>query len=157
MSKMTAKAVAKAALSSQRLGLLLLLALLFAVHGKVGWAQTSVPDRGSIIGTPRQTIDDSGDTNGGLYDSVMGQRRLKMLNNERHKSIVSDSDKLIKLTTELNDEIAHSNSGSLTPEQLHKIAEIEKLAHDIRDKMTMTIGAPTSNWFPQYGSPFGPQ
>jgi hypothetical protein len=157
MSKMTAKAIVKAAIFRQLPGLLLLLALMFTVHGRVGWAQTTIPDRGTLIGTQRQSIDDTGDTNGGYYDSVMGQRRLKMLNNERHKSIVSDSEKLIKLTTELNDEIARSNSGSLTPEQLRKIAEIEKLAHDVRDKMTMTIGAPSSNWFPQYGTPFGPQ
>jgi hypothetical protein len=73
---------------------------------------------------------------------------MKMMSNERRKSLVSDSDKLFKLATALNNEIAHSNTGSLTPEQLRKVAEIEKLAHNVRDKMTQSLPSPKVTYFP---------
>ena len=82
----------------------------------------------------------------------MLERRMRMLNNERHKSLVSDSDKLFKLATELNNQIARSNTGSLTPEQLRKVAEIEKLARNVRDKMTQTLSGPRVTYFPITGS-----
>jgi hypothetical protein len=98
----------------------------------------------SVTNPLHQTSNFGGDTGSGGFDSILVERRMKMLNNERRKSLVSDSDRLLKLATELNNEIAHSNSGSLTPEQLRKVADIEKLAHGVRDKMVMTIAAPLS-------------
>jgi hypothetical protein len=159
-NKPIARAANWAVISRLRVDLLLFVALLSAIGVKAGCAQ-GPPVRGPVVGAPvpgaqHQSMDDT-DGSGGDPDSSMAQRRLRMLNNERQKSIVSDSDKLLKLTTELNDEIAHSNPGTLTPDQLRKIAEIEKLAHDVRDKMTMTIGAPTPNYFAPYGPPFGQQ
>ena len=50
--------------------------------------------------------------------------------------MVADAGKLLKLAQELNDEVAASNTGSLTPEQLRKIAEIEKLARSVKERMT---------------------
>jgi hypothetical protein len=77
-----------------------------------------------------------------------------MMNNDRRKSLVTDSDRLIKLATDLNNQIAHSNAGSLTPDQLRMVAEIEKLAHEVREKMTMTVPPPSGNVFPVYGPQF---
>ncbi|HUB52658.1 MAG TPA: hypothetical protein VL986_10940 [Terracidiphilus sp.] len=153
---------ARTAANLLRPGLLLLVTLALAISANAVRAQAGLPDRtaalsGQSSGTPRQGMDDPGDGSGGYLDSMMGHRRATMLNNERHKAMVSDSEKLLKLATELNNEIAHSNTGSLTPEQLRKIAEIEKLAHNVRDKMTMTIVSPTQNYFPTYGPPFGIQ
>ncbi len=70
------------------------------------------------------------------YETVMGQKRLVALNAERQKKMVADADKLLKLAQELNDAVAASNTGTLTPEQLHKVAEIEKLAHSVKERMT---------------------
>ena len=42
--------------------------------------------------------------------------------------MVDDTDKLLKLVTELNSEISRTNTSTLTPEQLRRVAEIEKLA-----------------------------
>src|ERR1700746_2712125 len=44
-------------------------------------------------------------------------RRMRALNEARQKGIVSDTNKLLKLTTELNAEIARENSGELTRDQ----------------------------------------
>ena len=70
------------------------------------------------------------------YDVVMAEKRLRALNTERQKQMVADAGKLLKLAKELNDEVAASNTGSLTPEQLRKIAEIEKLARSVKERMT---------------------
>jgi hypothetical protein len=70
-------------------------------------------------------------------DPAEQQRRLRALNVERQKRVVSDSNKLLKLTTELNAEVAQSSFDSLTPTQLRKLAEIERLARDLKEKMKM--------------------
>jgi hypothetical protein len=70
---------------------------------------------------------------------VGNRKRMRMLNMERQKSIISDADKLLRLTRELNDEISRVNPDSLTADQLHKIAEIEKLAHNVKEKMSYPV------------------
>jgi aldehyde:ferredoxin oxidoreductase len=78
------------------------------------------------------------------YDTVMAEKRLRALNFERQRQMVADADKLLKLAKELNDEVAASNTGTLTPEQLHKIAEIEKLARSVKERMTAGSSQPQS-------------
>ena len=39
---------------------------------------------------------------------------MRALNTERQKQMVSDTDKLLKLARELNDEVAKANTGTLT-------------------------------------------
>ena len=68
------------------------------------------------------------------------QKRIRALNAERQKSLVSDAEKLLKLAKELNDELAQSNSGTMNPEQLHKVEEIGKLAKSVKEKMSFTAG-----------------
>jgi hypothetical protein len=74
------------------------------------------------------------------YDPTMMERRLNALNRERQKEMISDTNKLLKLTVELNDEIAANNTGTLTWDQLHKMAEIEKLARNVKEKMADGVG-----------------
>jgi len=75
-------------------------------------------------------------------DPAMLERRIRALNNERQKQLVADTDKLLKLARELNEEVAKANTGTLTMDELHKIADIEKLAHNVRQRMTESVGAP---------------
>jgi hypothetical protein len=76
-------------------------------------------------------------------DPVFMERRMQQLNAVQHKSMVADTDKLLKLVTELNAEINSTNSNALTPAQLRKVIEIEKLAHSVKDKMRTSVrGAP---------------
>jgi hypothetical protein len=67
------------------------------------------------------------------------EKRLKMLNAAQHQSMVADTDRLVKLVADLNSQINMSNANALTPEQLRMVAEIEKLAHSVRDKMRMSV------------------
>jgi hypothetical protein len=74
------------------------------------------------------------------YDPVMAERRLRALNIERQKQMVSDATKLLKLAQELNSEVASANAGGFTPDQLRKIGEIEKLARSVRERMSSAVG-----------------
>ena len=68
------------------------------------------------------------------------ERWLRAQNIERQKSMVSNANKLLKLAGELNTEISSSNRDSLTPEQLRKVGEIEKLARSVKEKMSTSVG-----------------
>jgi len=97
--------------------------------------------------------------NGQLYPDNSGQfgpdsnnspdkKRMKMLNTERQKALVSDTEKLLRLARELNDEVAANDSARLTGEQLHKLDEIGKLARSVKEKMSFSVGG-----FPSLNSP----
>ncbi len=73
-------------------------------------------------------------------DPAMTERRIRALNIERQKQMVADADKLLKLARELNEEVAKANTGTLTGDELRKIADIEKLARNVRQRMTDETG-----------------
>jgi hypothetical protein len=85
------------------------------------------------------SIDDIRGTNMGADD----EERLRIINRERQKSLVSDTNKLLKLANELDMEIKNANPDSLTPSELRKLAEIEKLAHNVKDKMSYSVRGPS--------------
>jgi len=70
---------------------------------------------------------------------VIEERRLRALNIERQKRMVADTNKLLTLAKELNDEVASTNTGSFTVDQLRKIGEIEKLARSVRERMAAGV------------------
>src|SRR5215475_10392412 len=59
-------------------------------------------------------------------DPVFAAKRMRALNADRQKSMVSDADKLLKLARQLDTEIASNPTDELTPEETRKLAEIEK-------------------------------
>jgi hypothetical protein len=85
-------------------------------------------------------------------DPVEEARRLQSLNIARQKALVSDANKLLRLTTEFNEEISHSNADALTVAQIRKLAQIEKLAHSVSEKMKASV-LPTT----QIQSPWDPR
>ena len=97
--------------------------------------------RGTMRPTPPQDMDQP--VAGNVGNPVFMERRIQQLNAVQHKAMVADTDKLLKLVTELNAEINKANNSTLTAEQLRKVAEIEKLAHSVKDKMRISVrGAP---------------
>jgi hypothetical protein len=113
-----------------------LAAVIFMLAGLTVRSQSR--SSGDIINRPAPMPTDPGSA--GDYDPIMMERRMTALNNERQKELVSDTNKLLKLAKEVNDEIAARDTGGLTPEQLYKIAEIEKLARGVKDKMADGTG-----------------
>ena len=93
--------------------------------------------------TPRlgQHPPDSDSPFGGRQDSSsLDEKRVRLLNAARQKSMVSDADKLLKLAKELNDEVAGGDSATMTDAQLRKVAEIAKLAKNVKEKMSFSVG-----------------
>lgn len=114
---------------------ILCIALLLAARaGAQGHGSPSLPTLPS--GAPVGSRDDYDIPN---RDPVEEARRLQALNIARQKGMVSDANKLLKLTTELNEEISHSNSDTLTSAQIRKLGQIEKLAHSVSEKMSAIV------------------
>jgi hypothetical protein len=80
---------------------------------------------------PTSTMDDD--------DPVAQQRQLLQFNAALNKSMVSDTNKLLKLVTDLNAELSSTNPDALTPAQLKKVAAIEKLARNVKDAMKTSV------------------
>jgi len=73
-------------------------------------------------------------------DDNEAQQRLaremaKKANLERHALLKADTDKLLKLAVELKDSVDKSNENVLSLDVMKKAEEIEKLAHNVKDKM----------------------
>lgn len=134
---------ASAAKASHGASRVLSLVLFLALPCGLATAQTSSQDTGTgqLSSNPlryeKSNVDPSkiDDT----PDPVEQQRRLHQLNAAMHKSIVSDTDKLLQLVKDLNAEIARTNPAALTPEQLHKVAAIEKLSRRVKDDMRTSM------------------
>jgi hypothetical protein len=61
--------------------------------------------------------------------------RTRMLNDDRHKRMAEDADKLVALSNELKADVDKTGKDELSVEVLRKAAEIEKLAHDLQNRM----------------------
>lgn len=118
-----------------RSGLGLALALGISVAGRTGYPQFPSNNSGKV----GQHYPDSTGQFGDDSNSP-DKKRMRMLNAERQKAIISDTEKLLKLAKELNDEVTESDSASLSDAQLRKVAEIGKLAHSVKEKMSYSVG-----------------
>lgn len=67
--------------------------------------------------------------------SKMERDMAKRANQERQAAIKRDTDKLLKLATELKDSVDKTNEGVLSLDVVKKADEIEKLAHSVKEKM----------------------
>jgi len=73
-------------------------------------------------------------------DPLSEAKRVKALNADRQKSVVSDTEKLVKLARQLDAEVASNPTDGVTPEEVQKLAAIEKLAHNVKTKMAQSFG-----------------
>ena len=101
-----------------------------------GWGQIQTGlDNSPTLGTGtsragRNPLDNDIDPHRNLPESY-----ARMQNTERQKRLVSDTDRLLSLTSQLKASIASSGSETLTPEMLRQMDEIEKLARSVKNKM----------------------
>jgi len=68
---------------------------------------------------------------------------LRALNAERRRSLVADTNKLLKLAQELDAEVKSTSGDSLNSAELTKVAEIEKVAHKVKEKMSTSVRGTT--------------
>jgi hypothetical protein len=65
----------------------------------------------------------------------MEKDMAKKANQARWKQLKSDTDNLLKLSTELKEYVDKANENTLSLDVIKKAEEIEKLAHNVKDKM----------------------
>jgi len=68
------------------------------------------------------------------------QQNFAAANAERKKQIADDSAKLLKLATELKTEVDKTTKDTLSLGVIRKADEIEKLAHNVKEKMKLSVG-----------------
>lgn len=114
------------------LGLVLILAM--PVAGQSPYSQFPSTNNGKLGRNYPDTNSQFG------ADPNADPRRIRMLNSERQKELVSDTQKLLQLARELNAEVSDANAAAMTDAQLRKVAEIAKLARSVKEKMTFSLG-----------------
>jgi len=65
----------------------------------------------------------------------MRDKQERTVNEERHRRMVADADKLLELTTELKTEVDKSSKNETPADAFQKAAEIERLAHDVKERI----------------------
>jgi hypothetical protein len=73
------------------------------------------------------------------YQQTQAQQAERSLEELPNIDSIEKERQLLKLARELEDEVSRTNPGSLTPDQLRKVAEIEKLARGVKDKMSTPV------------------
>lgn len=76
-----------------------------------------------------------------INDQQKKKDNFEAANAERKKEIAADTAKLLKLATELKAEVDKTNKDTLNLKVVRKADEIEKLAHGVKEKMQLTVGA----------------
>jgi hypothetical protein len=71
----------------------------------------------------------------GEQELRMRRELAKKLNQQRQETLKRDTDKLLKLTTELKQHVDNSNENLLSVDVVKRAEEIEKLARSVKEKM----------------------
>jgi len=75
------------------------------------------------------------DDSGPNVPSRLQKDMEKKANEQRQAELKRDTDKLLKLSTELKEYVEKSNENVLSLDVIKKAEEIEKLAHSVKTKM----------------------
>jgi hypothetical protein len=99
--------------------------------------QITTVSQGSQLPSP-QVVGSMPDPNDGPRetDPALEQQRIQAIKIAQHAEIVSDTDKLLKMTARLDAEVEQSHETALTRKQLHTLAKIEKLAKSVKQNMS---------------------
>jgi hypothetical protein len=129
------------------LGILVASAAFVTVLAGTGWSQTTGTGTGTGIGSGRsggltQPTNPSGITvpPGQVGpdtppNPLLEEEQAKMRAVDRQKQLVNDTQKLLALANELKAQVDKSNKDTLSLDVIRKADEIEKLAHNVKEKM----------------------
>jgi hypothetical protein len=67
--------------------------------------------------------------------SSIEEQQARMRNSERQKQLVDDTQRLLSLANELKADVDKSTKDTLSLDVIRKADEIEKLAHNVKDRM----------------------
>ena len=76
-----------------------------------------------------------------MQDNKSKKASFEAANDERKRQIADDTSKLLELATQLKAEVDKTSKDTLSINVIRKAESIEKLAHGVKEKMKLTIGA----------------
>jgi hypothetical protein len=120
------------------------LALMTAFACAVGPGQTRIPMRSSQgVPIPENSANPVPDANQQMlmHEQQAKKQNFEAVNAERKKIIAEESALLLKLATDLKTEVDKTNKDQLSLTVIRKAEIIEKLAHDVKEKMKITVGS----------------
>lgn len=98
------------------------------------------PDRPSTYPSGANRLPDANDQMK-MREQQVQKQNFEAANTERKRQIAEDSANLLKLATELKAEVDKTNKDVLSVTVIRKADAIEKLAHQVKEKMKLTVGA----------------
>ena len=112
-----------------------------SVIAPAGVAKQAASDRLPQLQTPSSVANpakssplDRDDEPNPMRDRMEAQA-AKARNSDRFKRLTADTDKLLKLSTELKEDVDKTTKNEMSLDVIRKAAEIEKLAHDVKERM----------------------
>jgi hypothetical protein len=75
-----------------------------------------------------------------MREQLAKQQNFEAANAERRKQIADDSARLLKLANDLKAEVDKTTKDMLSLTVIRKADEIERLAHNMKEKMKLTVG-----------------
>lgn len=60
---------------------------------------------------------------------------IRQANEQRHKRMLDDANKMVQLSNELKADVEKTQRDELSMDVMRKAAEVEKLAHDVQQRM----------------------
>jgi hypothetical protein len=76
-----------------------------------------------------------------MHDQQAKSKNVDAANIERKRQISDDSARLLKLASDLKAEVDKTSKDTLSLGVIRKAEEIEKLAHNVKEKMKLSMGA----------------
>lgn len=121
-------------------------ACLVLISALNGAAQASIPPGGALrmdrvdLPTPINQPPDP-NTQMKMREQQSKERNYAGANAERKKQIAEDSGRLLKLAADLKAEVDNISKDTLSLNLIRKADDIEKLAHNVKEKMKLTLGS----------------
>jgi hypothetical protein len=131
------------------------------VLGGVGWSQMSGTGSGQGTGGGGGRLGGQTTSSGAAATPIMPaigpdtplspqteEEQAKMRNSERQKQLIEDTQKLLSLANELKADVDKSTKDTLSLDVVKKADEIEKLAHNVKEKMKCSACSPSPALMP---------
>jgi len=116
------------------------LAVTTALASAVGPGQSGRPHSAVFPNHQANTLPDANQLM--LMHQQQGNKQnIEAVNAERRKVIADESAMLLKLATDLKAEVDKSNKDTLSLTVIRRADMVEKLAHDMKEKMKLSIAA----------------
>jgi hypothetical protein len=99
------------------------------------------PDMSKPIGHPEASRPPDANAQMAMRDQQEKNKNIDAANVERKRQITDDSARLLKLASDLKAEVDKTSKDTLSLGVIRKAEEIERLAHNVKEKMKLTMGA----------------